>query len=187
MSEGCHCDAAPRHRHTGGRKVANRCRATKAKKPCTIERFARFPDWLTMTPAAPSPTRWPARLALVVTTAYVGTLLFATHYPQPQDLLGSGAPPDKALHLTAYAVLGLLVGATLALGGRWSSRTGMQAAAGLALFAVLDEATQPLPWFRRAADPRDWLFDCLGIAVGLAIVAVAVWALGRIATSPKRQ
>jgi len=116
---------------------------------------------------------WPARLAGLVTGGYVGALVFATHYPKPQEFLGENPPSDKTLHLVAYGALGLCVGTTLLLSGRWSRRTMILAALGLAVFAALDEATQPLPWFRRTADPLDWAYDCLGIVVGLALVAVA--------------
>jgi VanZ family protein len=127
-----------------------------------------------MVSAAPTPLRWPARLATLATAGYVGVLLFATHYPRPQEFLGSNPPSDKTLHFIAYGLLGLLAGTTLALAGRWSLRNALWLAAALTLFAAFDEATQPLPWFRRAADPLDWVFDCLGIAIGLAVVAVAV-------------
>jgi len=127
-----------------------------------------------MVSATPASLRWPARLAALATAGYVGVLLFATHYPRPQEFLGSHPPSDKALHFIAYGFLGLLAGTTLALAGRWSLRNALWLAVALALFAAFDEATQPLPWFRRAADPLDWVFDCLGIAVGLAVVAVAV-------------
>lgn len=116
---------------------------------------------------------WPARLSGLVTGGYVCVLLFATHYPRPREFLGENPPSDKTLHLVAYGLLGLGVGTTLLLSGRRSRRTMILAALGLALFAAFDEATQPLPWFRRAADPLDWAYDCLGIVVGLALVAAA--------------
>jgi VanZ family protein len=129
--------------------------------------------------AAPVSARWPARLAALATAGHAGVLLFATHYPRPQEFLGDTPPSDKLLHFGAYGLLGLLAGATLALAGRWSVRNALWVATALALFAVADEATQPLPWFRRAAEPLDWVFDCLGIAVGLAVVTVSVRLLAR--------
>jgi VanZ family protein len=115
-----------------------------------------------------------ARIAAAATAAYTALLVFATHYPKPQELLGPNAPSDKTLHVMAYAVLAGLVGLTLVAAGRWTGAAIARVAGGLAIFGALDEITQPLPWFRRAADPIDWVFDVGGIALGLAAVAVAV-------------
>jgi VanZ family protein len=115
-----------------------------------------------------------ARIAATATAVYAAVLVFATHYPKPQDLLGPNAPSDKTLHVTAYAVLALLVGLTLVAARHWTPAALARAAGGMAIFGALDEITQPLPWFRRAADPLDWAFDLGGIALGLAAVAVAV-------------
>lgn len=122
-------------------------------------------------------SRWTFRLFAAATVAYTCVLVFATHYPKPQELLGANAPSDKTLHVTAYAVLATLVGLTLAAAGRWTGRAITRAAVGIAIFGGLDEITQPLPWFRRAADPLDWILDLGGIALGFAAVAVlvAVW------------
>lgn len=118
-----------------------------------------------------------ARIAAAATAAYTAVLVFATHYPKPQELLGAHAPSDKTLHVTAYAVLALLVGLTLVAARRWTRAAVVRAAGGMAILGALDELTQPLPWFGRAADPLDWLYDLGGIALGLATVAaaVAIW------------
>jgi VanZ family protein len=50
----------------------------------------------------------------------------------------------------------------------------------LALFAACDEATQP--FFRRAADPLDWVADCLGLAVGMLAAGLAAAAVRRAAS-----
>jgi len=115
-----------------------------------------------------------ARLAASATAAYAAVLVFMTHYPKPQELLGPNAPSDKTLHVMAYAVLAGLVGLTLVAAGRWTGPAIARAAGWMTIFGGLDEITQPLPWFRRAADPLDWVFDLGGIALGLAAVAVAV-------------
>jgi VanZ family protein len=115
-----------------------------------------------------------ARIAATTTAVYAAVLVFATHYPKPQELLGPNAPSDKMLHVMAYAVLAGLVGLTLVAAGRWTRPAITRAAGCMAVFGALDELTQPLPWFRRAADPLDWAFDLGGIALGLAAVAVAV-------------
>ena len=40
----------------------------------------------------------------------------------------------------------------------------------LAVFAALDEVTQP--WFGRAVDGFDWLADLAGLAVGIGVVVL---------------
>ena len=123
---------------------------------------------------------WPARLLAAATVGYTAVLLWATHHPQPQRLLGQNPPSDKLLHVWAYAVLGGLVAATLAEAGRLSLRGAAMAAAALAAFGAGDELTQPLPWFRRTADPVDWVFDLVGIATGLAAGAALAAAARRL-------
>ncbi len=67
--------------------------------------------------------------------------------------------------------LGLLAAALVAVSGRWSARRVAVLAAGLAVFAAIDEVTQP--WFGRSAEPLDWVYDLIGLAVGItAIVAI---------------
>lgn len=132
-------------------------------------------------------------LLLAVTTAtYASALLVATHYPRPQVVIRSiierpvirqvitKPPSDKTLHLWAYAPLAALAGMTAAASGRSSGRALAGVAVGTALFAAFDEATQPLPWFRRTADLLDWGYDCLGIALGLGIVALALGLARRL-------
>lgn len=126
----------------------------------------------------------------MATGAYAAALLVATHYPRPQVVIQriieqpvinrvvTEPPSDKTLHLWAYTPLAVLAGTTAAVCGRRSGRAVVGLAAGLALFAAADEATQPLPWFRRTADLGDWAYDCLGIAIGLSLVASLV-VLGR--------
>lgn len=133
----------------------------------------------------------PLCLALITAT-YASALVVATHYPRPQVVIRSiierpvirqvitKPPSDKTLHLWAYAALAALAGMTAAASGWWSGRTCVGVAAGTALFAALDEATQPLPWFRRTADLLDWGYDCLGIALGLAVVALALGLARRL-------
>jgi len=106
-----------------------------------------------------------------LTAAYTGVLVFATHYPKPEQLLGTNLPSDKTLHFLAYGALGLLAAALVAVSGRWSARRVAALAAGLAAFAAIDEVTQP--WFGRSAEPLDWVYDLIGLAAGItAIVAI---------------
>ena len=150
-------------------RVATRAMGTKGNIPCILGRFGSFP---------PRSLRMGhpviARIAAAATAAYTAVLVFATHYPKPQELLGPNAPSDKTLHVMAYTVLAGLVGLTLVAAGRWTGAAIVRATVGLAIFGALDEITQPLPWFRRAADPLDWVFDVGGIALGLTAVALAV-------------
>ncbi|NCX97690.1 MAG: VanZ family protein [Planctomycetia bacterium] len=104
-----------------------------------------------------------------LTAAYTGVLVFATHYPRPEQLLGTNLPADKTLHFLAYGALGLLAAALVAVSGRWSARRVAALAAGLAAFAAIDEVTQP--WFGRSADPLDWVYDLIGLAAGIAAIA----------------
>lgn len=128
----------------------------------------------------------------VVTAAYAGVLVFATHHPQPDDLLpGISSIYDKLLHVAAYGVLGGLTMTTLLAWGRAprsAARPGpfviWPGFAILALFAACDEATQP--FFRRAADPLDWIADCLGLAIGMVAVGLAAGAAVRFAAARRR-
>lgn len=110
-----------------------------------------------------------AALLGLTTAAYTLVLVLATHYPKPEELLGRHAPSDKTLHFMAYGVLGLLAAATVAAWRGWTIRDGLRLAAALAAFGAIDEMTQP--FFSRAADPLDWVYDLIGIACGLAAVA----------------
>jgi VanZ family protein len=133
-----------------------------------------------MTSAA---TRWGSAL---VNAAYAVVLVFATHYPRPDELVPQIAlVSDKLLHFAAYGVLGSLTMATF-LAWRGAPRPAAIAGlfAGLALFAVGDEVTQPL--FSRAAEPLDWVADCLGLAVGMLVTGMAVAAAVRLAASRRR-
>jgi len=122
-----------------------------------------------MPAAAPDSWRPFARPLAALTAAYVAVLLFATHYPKPEELLGPNPPSDKTLHFLAYGLLGLLAAATLAAAGRWSRASVASLAVGLAIFAGLDELTQPA--FGRTAELLDWGYDLIGLAVGITLVA----------------
>jgi VanZ family protein len=119
----------------------------------------------------PAPSGRFFRPLACLTAAYTLVLVFATHYPRPEELLGPNAPSDKTLHFIAYGLLGSSAAATLATSGRWSPRTVTITLAALAGFAVIDEVTQPL--FKRQAEPLDWVCDVIGLAAGIAVVAAA--------------
>jgi VanZ family protein len=119
---------------------------------------------------------WPARVFATATIVYACILVFMTHYPKPGEFERFlGATPDKTLHFLAYGVLAMLSAGTLATAGRWVPPAVGRLAAALAALGVVDEATQPL--FSRAADPLDWVYDCVGIAAGLAVVAACMFAV----------
>ena len=119
---------------------------------------------------------WTARLLAAGTVAYTAVLVFATHYPRPEELLARNPPSDKTLHFVAYAVLAAFSAATWLAARRTASRSIAPLAIALASFGAIDEITQP--FFRRHADPLDWVYDCIGIAIGIAAV-VSVVALAR--------
>lgn len=131
-------------------------------------------------PMTSAVARWSSA---VVTVAYVVVLLYATHHPRPDELVPRVSRiPDELLHFAAYGVLGSLTLATFRV---WRGAPGAAALAGLfaglALFAAVDEATQPS--FSRVADPLDWLCDCLGLAVGMLAIALAAAVAVRLAAS----
>lgn len=112
------------------------------------------------------------------TAAYAAILVAATHHPKPERFLGNNPPSDKLLHFMAYALLGSLAAVAVRARGRLTGKKAVALAVGLAVFAALDEITQPI--FSRAAEPLDWVFDCLGIAVGIAaVMVISSWASAR--------
>jgi len=129
-------------------------------------------------PPAPSPPtrRWLAPALAAATIAFTGLLVYATHHPRPEELLGPNPPTDKTLHVAAYATLASLATATWLTARRTKHRGVTMLAVALAVFGGLDEVTQP--FFNRDAEPLDWLYDCVGIAIGLAAVS-ALFALAR--------
>jgi VanZ family protein len=113
------------------------------------------------------------------TAIYTGVLVFATHYPRPEELLGPNAPSDKTLHFIAYAVFAGLASATWLTARRTAHRSIAPLAIALAGFGAIDEITQP--FFRRHAEPLDWVYDCVGIAIGIAAVMAAMALVRRFA------
>ena len=122
-------------------------------------------------PDGPLPPPWP-RLFAGAAAVYTAILLYATHHPRPGELVGVPLPSDKTLHFVAYGLLGAAVGGAVAARGGWGARRAAAWLVCLAVFAALDEATQP--FFGRYADVRDWVFDAIGLALGLAAVSLVV-------------
>ena len=121
---------------------------------------------------------WPQRLVVAATAAYAAVLVFATHYPKPEELVGGRLPSDKLLHFMAYGVLGLLAALILRSRGRLVGRFTPLLGAGLAFWCVIDEATQP--FFGRHADPLDWVYDVIGLAVGIGAVVAGTMLIDRL-------
>lgn len=134
-------------------------------------------------PIPPPPDALPRpwqRVFDLLAAAYACVLVYATHHPRPVDLVGPDAPGDKMLHTIAYTLLGGAVAAAVASRGGWRWQTAAALFVALALFAAVDEITQPL--FGRFADTLDWAFDELGLVAGIGAVAVAVLLLRPIFT-----
>jgi VanZ family protein len=114
------------------------------------------------------------RLSLqLVTVAYAVVLVLATHIPRLDVSFATGTdiPPDKLLHFAAYGVLGCLLGLMVAESAPNWRRWFPIALAATAVFAFLDESTQPM--FGRAAEPLDLAADVVGAAAGLTVAAGA--------------
>ena len=110
---------------------------------------------------------WPAAACACV-------LLTLTHLP-PRGL--DRIPIhvwDKLAHFSAYCVLGGLV--AWASAGRGLRPSAMRLAAALAVFAALDELTQPMAG--RDCELDDWLADVLGMGIGLSVVWLGTWLAG---------
>ena len=99
-----------------------------------------------------------------------------THLPPRR--LGHIGIGDKVLHVAVYFVLSYLLTLTLGLSGMAWRRRILTVILILPIYAILDELTQPL--VGRSADLRDFLADMLGVAIGLGLGQLMLWAMGRI-------
>ncbi len=107
----------------------------------------------------------------IALTAYVSVLLTLTHLPKPPGIFEG--QNDKTLHFMAYFTLGVL--ASTASYAQFRSRSAIVwcvLVAG-AIFAALDEATQPI--FGRHADLLDYRADLIGLTCGIGVVAAIRW------------
>lgn len=116
------------------------------------------------------------RLVDFLTLAYACILELATHWPYDpaaylRIMLRTERPPsDKTLHFVAYAILAGLLWTCARLRGMAALRATLAVMAVVAVWAALDEVTQP--FFYRAAEPLDWGYDMVGAAIGCGSVAV---------------
>jgi len=126
------------------------------------------------------------RILELVTLGYACILEVATHWPYDPAaylrlMLRTGRPPsDKSLHFVAYAILAALVWACTRLRGLAAPRATLAVIAMVAIWAAVDEVTQP--FFYRAAEPLDWVYDMAGAAIGCAIAT----ALNHCSTGERR-
>jgi len=119
----------------------------------------------------------PVRRAMeFLTLAYACVLELATHWPYDpagylRIVLRTQRPPsDKTLHFVAYAILAVLLWACARLRGMAALRATLAVMAIVGIWAAVDEVTQP--FFYRAAEPLDWVYDMVGAAIGCATCAV---------------
>lgn len=115
------------------------------------------------------------RLAEALTLVYAFTLEVATHWPYDpaaylRIMLRTQRPPsDKTLHFVAYGILAGLLWACARLRGMAPARATLVVIGVVAVWAAVDEVTQP--FFYRAAEPLDWVYDMAGAALGCVIAA----------------
>jgi VanZ family protein len=108
------------------------------------------------------PIRQLLRAAFYGASALVGTLSLAPSAALPPATIG-----DKAEHVIAYAVLGLL-------GGASSERSVVRTILGLAAFGIVIELLQEFSP-GRSPDALDALADFIGASVGASAAAVLRW------------
>jgi VanZ family protein len=130
-----------------------------------------------MDAGAPGRSRLKLVMFVVCAAYWVGIFLL-THLPQTPDLgrlqqyLARIENPDKAAHMAAYTVLGVLMCAAGAARARPTWRLYAVVLATVALYACFDELTQRLVP-NRMADFRDWIADMLGAGIGVTSFSVA--------------
>ena len=124
-------------------------------------------------PRSDSPSPGLRRMVEAATLLYALVLEVATHWPYDpagylRIMLRTERPPsDKTLHFIAYAILAALLWTCLRLRATASLRATAWVIAVIAVWAAVDEATQP--FFYRAAEPLDWVYDLVGAALGCAV------------------
>jgi len=115
------------------------------------------------------------RLLPLITVGYACVLVIATHLPPSNAVVVAAAKaPDKFWHFFAYALLGFLTYASDTVLRPRAAYRFLLLGAGLILFAICDELTQPI--FGRGTDLWDFIYDLRGILTGFA----AAYCLPRI-------
>jgi VanZ family protein len=125
--------------------------------------------------SAPAGTR--SRVLRSLTAIYWLSIFTFTHLPPSK--LPETHVSDWVEHFVAYAVLGLLLCASLRVTRpRWSiPRVALLALSILLIYGAVDELTQPL--VHRICSLDDWFADALGAAAGVAAAMLLGRALAR--------
>ncbi len=114
--------------------------------PATNSRFARR-----------GPRLW-------VWAAFMLGAFTATHTPASAMPVFTSWINDKAQHVAAFALLGVVTFWMATVAPTHSLRTAAASAVGLMLYAAADEWTQP--WVGRTCEWSDWLADGVGAWAG---------------------
>lgn len=117
------------------------------------------------------PLRPVAAVFVVTLAAYWLAMFVATHIPIPKGVIPAGGG-DKVLHLSGYALLGVLVLGVRAIRGPFRWWSVISRALILTLYAATDEFTQS--FVGRQADFADWVADVIGAVSGLLAVVFIV-------------
>jgi VanZ family protein len=114
--------------------------------------------------------RWKlvAGLALLA-MLYWPAMFVATHLPIRTTPVGDPYSIDKLEHLTAFAALAALLNALAAAIGLRSWNHSAAIVCFIAVYAMLDEATQLSP---RTPEVLDWLADVIGATLGVGLYSL---------------
>ncbi|HDZ21778.1 hypothetical protein LCGC14_0454520 [marine sediment metagenome] len=127
------------------------------------------------------PASWvqPFRRPLTVVCAVLWIAAFAATHVSVATIRKAPLPSlgDSVLHLIGYLGLTGALLLTLLAHGRCFRRRTITAVAVMAVYATVDEYTQPL--FGREAALAEWSANLVGAALAIVIFELAVWAIGR--------
>jgi VanZ family protein len=105
----------------------------------------------------------------MVLVAYLLALVASTHWPSELKSI-QASYFDKVIHFLAFAVLAWLVAWALRLDKGGSLQTAAVLVFAIAVFAALDEITQP--YVGRQCDPLDWVADLAGATAGISVFSL---------------
>ena len=114
--------------------------------------------------------RWKLVVVLAVVVAcYWAGMFVATHVPIRTTPVGDRYSLDKIEHLTAFATLAALLNALAAAIGLKSWNHSAAIVCFVAVYAMVDEATQVSP---RQPEVLDWLADVIGATLGVFLYSL---------------